>query len=189
MNMKMFKTNATRSRWITRLVVIAALLAVGACRSTETAGSQLSDAALTGKVKARLAAEPQVNAFDIDVDSDHGVVRLSGTVDSEQARREAVRLTRRTEGVREVIDDLEIGEPTFKENVDDAWIGTKIKAKLTAAPDIDPFNIDVDVNRGVVTLTGKVRTSYARDHAGELARQTRGVVEVDNRIEVVGDGD
>ncbi len=174
---------------MTWIGVVAAVLTVGACRSTETAGSQLSDAALTSKVKARLAADPEVNPFEIDVDSDNGVVRLSGTVDNERARDQAVTVASRTSGVRDVIDDIEIGEPTFKENVDDAWIGTKIKAKLTAAPDIDPFNIDVDVNRGVVTLTGKVRTSYARDHAGELARQTRGVVEVDNRIEVVGDND
>ncbi len=167
--------------------MVAAVLAVGACRSTETTGSQVSDAALTSKVKARLAADPEVNPFEIDVDSDNGVVRLSGTVDNERARDQAVTVASRTSGVRDVIDDIEIGEPTFNENVDDAWIGTKIKAKLTAAPDIDPFNIDVDVNQGVVTLTGKVRTSYARDHAGELARQTRGVVEVDNRIEVVGE--
>lgn len=76
-------------------------------------------------------------------------------------------------------DDATIGE-----DIDDAWIVTKIKAKLTADPEINPFNIDVDAVQGVVTLSGTVEKGIARDEAEKLALDTKGVREVHNEIKV-----
>ena len=176
----------TRSIWLglaTGLVFILALT-LGACRSTQTPGTQVNDAAITSRVTARLAADPDVNPFEIDVDTNDGVVRLSGMVESERQRSEALALAHRTSGVRGVINDIELGDPTAEENINDSWIVTKIKSKLAADPDVNPLNIDVDVLQGRVTLTGKVAKEYARERAGQLARRTQGVVSVDNRIMV-----
>jgi osmotically-inducible protein OsmY len=73
---------------------------------------------------------------------------------------------------------------TTGEQVDDGWITTKIKAKLTGDGDINPFNIDVDVLEGVVTLTGKVKKPEAKVEAERHARNTKGVKQVINDIEV-----
>ena len=73
---------------------------------------------------------------------------------------------------------------TTGEQIDDAWINTKIKAKLTGDSEINPFNIDVDVLNGVVTLTGKVAKPDTKEQAGRFARQTKGVKQVINEIEV-----
>ncbi len=177
---------STHTIWLGLAVglVFLAALTLGACRSTESPGTQTSDAAITSKIEAKLAADPEVNPFEIDVDTDHGMVRLSGMVETEKQRSEAVELARNTSGVVRVSNEIELGDPTLKENVDDAWIVTKVKSKLAADPDINPFNIDVDALQGRVTLTGVVAKEYARDHAGELARDTKGVVSVDNRIKV-----
>jgi osmotically-inducible protein OsmY len=73
---------------------------------------------------------------------------------------------------------------TTGEQVDDGWITTKIKAKLTGDGDINPFNIDVDVLDGVVTLSGTVKKAEAKVEAERHARDTKGVKQVINKIEV-----
>lgn len=68
----------------------------------------LDDAAVTAKVKAKLTADPEINPFEIDVDTAGGVVTLSGTVASAEVSAEAEKLTRRTSGVRAVLNRLRV---------------------------------------------------------------------------------
>lgn len=68
----------------------------------------LDDAGVTAKVKARLMADPEVNAFHIDVDTLEGRVTLSGKVENADQKAEAEKLARRTEGVREVVNQLQV---------------------------------------------------------------------------------
>jgi osmotically-inducible protein OsmY len=173
-----------RNRWIIAAAVLVLAAGTMACSSTQTTGEQMSDAWITSKVTARMTADPEVNPFKIDVDTTDGVVCLSGMVETDLQRREAEEVARNTEGVKRVDNDIRIGNPTLRENIDDAWISTKVKSKLIADPDINKFNIDVDVLQGVVTLSGTVKTTYARANAEELARRTEGVVDVKNLIEV-----
>jgi hyperosmotically inducible periplasmic protein len=69
----------------------------------------LKDAALTARVKARLIAAPDLDGIRIHVSSRDGQVTLDGTVASAENRLDAEKITRRTEGVREVIDHLQVG--------------------------------------------------------------------------------
>jgi hypothetical protein len=75
-------------------------------------------------------------------------------------------------------------EIVIGESRDDASITAAIKAKLSADGDINPFNIDVDTNEGVVTLTGVVAKQVARMQAERVARETDGVRRVINLIKV-----
>jgi len=181
--------NNPRTRWTTgSLAALAALvvLTIGAvgCASTRPPGNQFDDAVLTSKVQTKIAADPGLNPFEIHVDTLNRVVRLSGNVETDVDREAAERLPRGTEGVVDVRNDIGLGDPTLGENVTDAWIVTKIKAKLTADPQINPFNIDVDASEGRVTLSGTVAKQEARDEAERHARDTKGVKSVTNLITV-----
>lgn len=92
---------------ITGLVVCIALT-LGACTSTQTVGEQFDDATITTKVKSKLAADPEVNPFNIDVDSNDGVVTLQGTVRDSEARTIAERLARETQGVKRVVNLIKV---------------------------------------------------------------------------------
>jgi len=70
------------------------------------------------------------------------------------------------------------------EQVDDAWITTKIRSKYVADPDINPFNISVTTEEGVVYLTGRVKESDQKTEAQRLAADTEGVKSVVNHIQV-----
>jgi hyperosmotically inducible protein len=160
-----------------------ALLGVG-CASTQSASTQLGDSAITTKIAAKLASDPEINPFNVDVDTNEGVVTLSGAVEKVEAREEAEKLARNTEGVRKVINDITYGSRGIGERIDDGWITTKVKTKLTADPELNPFNINVDTKEGVVTLSGRVKTKAASKEAAELAAGTEGVKTVKNRLEV-----
>ncbi|HVS61859.1 MAG TPA: BON domain-containing protein [Thermoanaerobaculia bacterium] len=164
-------------------LLLVAFALVG-CASTQSVGSQASDTGIATKIKGKLAADPEVNPFNVDATVNEGVVRLSGKVEDPEARVQAERLARNTEGVVRVINEIELGSTTIGERVDDAGLTMKIKSKLAADPEINPFNINVDVEDGKVTLMGRVVDERHKKLVEDLVRNTGGVREVVNRLEV-----
>ncbi|HVS00058.1 MAG TPA: BON domain-containing protein [Thermoanaerobaculia bacterium] len=81
--------------------------------------------------------------------------------------------------------EKEVG-PVAQEVLSDAAISTKVKAKLLADQEINPFQIDVDTVDGIVTLNGKVASESIRVEAEKIARDTEGVKNVNNVIQVAG---
>jgi hyperosmotically inducible protein len=80
-------------------ILVAAAFAI-ACAQT--------DAGITTKVKSKLAADDTVKAYQIDVDTRDKVVTLSGNVDSQAAKDQAVAIARSTEGVADVVDNITV---------------------------------------------------------------------------------
>ena len=66
----------------------------------------------------------------------------------------------------------------------DAGITTNVKTKLAADDTVKAYQIDVDTANGVVTLTGTVENTAAKDMAVAITRQTDGVTDVVDRITV-----
>lgn len=90
----------------------AATFGTAACSSNVSVEEQIDDAAITASVKSKLAADPEVSAHNIDVDTNEGVVTLSGRVDDGAERSEAEQLARGTDGVKRVINNLKVGDKT-----------------------------------------------------------------------------
>jgi hyperosmotically inducible periplasmic protein len=84
------------------VLAAAGLVVTVACSQT--------DAGITTNVKTKLAADDTVKAYQVDVDTRNGVVTLSGAVETATAKEQAIRITRETNGVRDVIDQLRVGE-------------------------------------------------------------------------------
>ena len=76
--------------------------------------------------------------------------------------------------------------PIAREVLSDASITARIKAKLIADPEINPFHIDVDTVNGIGTLNGEVASDAPKQEAEKLARHTDGVKQVNNLIQVKG---
>ena len=85
---------------------IATLIATAATVVAIACGQ--SDPGLTAAVKARLAQDDMVKAYQIDVDTSDRIVTLSGAVESTAAKEQALTLARHTEGVRDVVDRLNV---------------------------------------------------------------------------------
>ncbi len=70
------------------------------------------------------------------------------------------------------------------EHVDDAVLLTNVKSALVANPVTEAGEINVDVNRGVVSLNGFVDSQNEKSKAGQVARDVDGVKEVRNNLSV-----
>ncbi|QYF92996.1 BON domain-containing protein [Massilia sp. PAMC28688] len=86
-----------------------ALLVLAGCAtdgSDRRIGVAISDTAISARVKAALAADPDVKARDVQVETFRGTVQLSGFVDSPDNIRRALDVARGVDGVREVRNAL-----------------------------------------------------------------------------------
>lgn len=70
------------------------------------------------------------------------------------------------------------------ETIDDATITTRVKTSLLNDPDVGGLRIDVDTFKGVVTLSGRVKSKDEETKAVGLARRTPGVTEVKSALQV-----
>ena len=66
----------------------------------------------------------------------------------------------------------------------DAGITTNVKSKLAADDTVKAYQVDVDTQNHVVTLSGNVETAAARERALALARETDGVRDVIDQLRV-----
>ena len=66
----------------------------------------------------------------------------------------------------------------------DAGITTNVKTKLAADDTVKAYQVDVDTQNRVVTLSGNVETTAAKDRAIMIARETDGVRDVIDQIRV-----
>jgi len=74
---------------------------------------------------------------------------------------------------------------TVGQSLDDAWVHTKLVAKLISDTKTPERNINIDVVDGTVTLRGQVDTADAKAEAERDAKDTDGVKEVVNELKVV----
>ena len=74
---------------------------------------------------------------------------------------------------------------TVGETIDDATITTRVKTALINAPDVGALSIDVDTFKGVVTLSGRVKTQDEASRAQNVARGIEGVRDVKSALQVI----
>ena len=77
---------------------------------------------------------------------------------------------------------------TVGETIDDTTITTRVKTAMLNDPAVGGLRIDVDTFKGVVTLSGRVKSQAERDQAIGLARTISGVVEVKDALQVIPEG-
>ena len=71
---------------------------------------------------------------------------------------------------------------TVGETIDDATITTRVKTTLLNDPEVGGLRIDVDTFKGVVTLSGRVKTKDEEAKAVALARKIGGVTDVKSTL-------
>ena len=75
---------------------------------TQKAREVIDDATITTKIKAEFAKDKAVSALNIHVDTDKGVVRLSGNAKSKEEAEKAVAIAKSVNGVTSVKNDMQV---------------------------------------------------------------------------------
>ncbi len=143
----------------TRLLLLTAFtaltLSVAACNGTATNSNERANGnANTNMTAPRAEATPTATPKYTE----------------EQAREERARAKQSKE--------------TIGDTLDDAWIHTKIVAKLIGDSQTPERKINVDVVNNEVTLRGTIDTPEARSEAERVAKETEGVKKVTNQLKV-----
>ncbi len=74
--------------------------------------------------------------------------------------------------------------PDSNKIMDDLVLSADIQTKIVEQKGLDFRNIKVDVDGGVVTITGKVDTMHEADRIREVIRETSGVKDIDSRLRI-----
>jgi hyperosmotically inducible protein len=87
-------------------LLLGVMLLVAACAPSLSVATD--DAAVTARVRTVLLNDPEIGARRIDVQTDAGVVTMSGVVRRPEEEQRALDLARRVEGVRDVRSSLQV---------------------------------------------------------------------------------
>ena len=143
-------------------------------------GTMVDDSVISTTIKTRLFKDEFVNSRHIDVDVLNGRVFLIGVVKTASQKRMAADIARGVDGVRTVTNQLVVGKISAGQILDDTVLSSKIKAELIKAEGVKSQNVDVDVNKGVVTLTGIVSSAAEKNKILYITQKlagNRGIVD------------
>jgi hyperosmotically inducible protein len=163
-----------------RAFAAAALLAaapvVTACNTQPDVEEQVS------------ASLEQANIDDVKVEwnKDAKVAHLRGKVDTSAERQRAEEIATAAVGTSgTVLNELTV-EGMNEDTADD--MDGQIRDRLSEMVDNDATlkdrNVDFDVNNGVVTITGDVRTAAEKQQVGEMVKAAPGVKDFANSLEI-----
>jgi osmotically-inducible protein OsmY len=110
-----------------------------------------------------------------------GIVTISGTVDEIWKKSLIQELALDTSGVKKVKNTIEVA-PSHKES--DENLAIKIKNTIDKNYMIDSDRVQISVRKGIVRLTGEVRSQLALRAAINSATYTPGVMEINNELRV-----
>jgi hyperosmotically inducible protein len=176
-----------RARISIVLLTLAATFTLFACSTP--------DVVITTEVKAKMVADSVVRPYHLEVETKNGQVTLTGNIDSQEAKDRALQIASQTGGVTNVVDMISVKtaathgdapdpDRTVGEHIDDATITARVKTRLLEDPLVKGMDIDVDTRVGVVYLTGTVQKPDQKDAAIQIAKNTRGVKDVQANISV-----
>lgn len=161
------------------LFVAGAATTAMSVHDRRTIGKQIDDQTIELKANSRLVQKDALGEHSrATVVSYNGIVLLVGETPTPEHRNEIVSIVKDIDGVRQLHDQMTIGNPISAGQISkDAWLTTKIKTKMLTDKGVDSTHIKVYTENSVVFLMGLLDRTEA-DRAVDIARNTDGVREV-----------
>jgi osmotically-inducible protein OsmY len=141
-----------------------------------------SNEKLKKDVQEAIKWEPSLHAAEIGVTAKDGIVTLTGTVNSYSKKSEAEKATKNVEGVRAVVEKIELKFGNDWTKKDDQEIATEVLSAVKWRWELPNDKIKVKVENGWVTLDGELRWNYQREAAINAVKDLSGVAGVSNNI-------
>ncbi|MCD6035886.1 MAG: hypothetical protein K0R63_1627 [Rickettsiales bacterium] len=154
-----------------------------------TVGNAVDDTVIWSSIK-RLYLEKDVNDLlnNVDVDVTEGRVLLTGTVNKPETRVSAVQLAWQPDGVKEVINEVEVtGKQDLSAYAKDAWITARLKSRLLLLQDIKSINYSLDTVNHVVHIMGIAQSNKELEIVMHEARAVPGVDRVVSHVRIKSD--
>jgi len=142
-----------------------------------------TDARLKKDVCAELDWDPSINASQVGVVVKDGIVTLTGHLDTYAEKHAIERAVQRVRGVQAIAVELDVKlDPGHRRSDADIAAAAQSAFKWHALIPLD--RIQVQVEKGWVTLSGELDWEYQRREAEKAVRSLTGVVGVSNAIKL-----
>ena len=164
---------------IAKFMLIGLTASLLAISSFSWAVDYASDSDINDAIQRRISSDWGMRPNSIVIETNNGIVKLTGSVDNLLASDRAVDIAQTTKGVRSVIDMMDINP--IKRTDDE--ILQDITDAIASDPVADHTDINVKVTDGVATTSGTVDSFAEKTLVERVIKGVKGVKRVENGVE------
>ena len=146
-------------------------------------GEVVDDATIKINIAAKFINSSDNLFVNVNTTVLNGRVLLTGLVDNQEIRIEAVRKVWEVEGIKEVINEIQIGNrATLKEYAQDVWITTQVKGLAAKTLGLRSIAYNFETIQGKVYIAGITTRPEQLEELIEVTKSVKGVNEIINYV-------
>ncbi len=146
-------------------------------------GAVVDDATIKVNIAAKFLNQDSNLFVDINTSVLEGRVLLTGLVDDQETRIDAVRLVWEVEGIKEVINEIEIGNrSTIKDYANDLWINTQARAVATKTIGFRAVGYNFETIQGKIYVAGITSRPDQLESLINALKSIKGAKEIINYV-------
>tara|TARA_B100000579_G_C22423262_1_gene661814 strand:+ start:51 stop:653 length:603 start_codon:yes stop_codon:yes gene_type:complete len=146
-------------------------------------GTVIDDATIKVNIAAKFLSADNNLFVNINTSVLEGRVLLTGLVDNQEIRIDAVRLVWEVEGVREIVNEIEIGNrSTLKDYASDLWINTQARAVAAKTIGLKAITYNFETIQGKIYIAGITKKPDQLDELLSALKVIKGVDEIVNYV-------
>ena len=146
-------------------------------------GTVIDDATIKVNVAAKFLNAGDNLFVNINASVLEGRVLLTGLVDNQEIRIDAVRLVWEVDGVKEIINEIEIGNrSTLKDYANDLWINTQARAVAAKTIGLKAVSYNFETIQGKIYIAGITTRPDLLENTISALKNIKGVKEIVNYV-------
>jgi osmotically-inducible protein OsmY len=167
-------------------VALTGVATAGIAASEERGvGGALTDTRIRADINEKWLNASMDILQKVDLSVQEGRVLLTGSVPTPEMRVDAVKLVWQVEGVREVFNEIQIGDTSSASSyARDVWIATQLRSSILFDRAVQSVNYSIDSVNGTVFLMGVAQNQYELDRVTSYARNLRYVKRVVSYVRI-----
>ena len=146
-------------------------------------GTVVDDTTIKVNISSKFLSSPDYLFVNIDTSVLEGRVLLTGLVDNQEIRIDAVRRVWEVAGVKEVINEIEIGNrESLKEYASDVWITAQAKTLSLKVLGLRAISYNFETIKGKVYIVGITSRPEQLNKIINIVKNIKGVKEIVNYV-------
>ena len=146
-------------------------------------GAVIDDATIKVNIAAKFISSEDNLFVDVNTTVLNGRVLMTGLVDNQEVRIDAVRRVWEVEGVQEVINEIQIGNrATLKEYANDVWINTQAKGLAAKTVGLRVVAYNFETIQGKVYIAGITSRPDQLEDLLNAVKTIKGVKDIVNYV-------
>ena len=142
------------------------------------------DMATATRMRTKLLDAGEKYVTGVGVEVYEGRILLTGALVSEDMRAQAVALAWKTDGVKDVLNEIQLGNPSFRDLATDSWITTQLQSKITLDKKILAINYSIETVNSTIYLIGIAQHQQELNRVIAHAKNINYVKQIINHVRV-----